>query len=730
MAIPRRRLTLSTEISTLRSHRIEKSSSARSQRAQEIPQWCRNYQLRIEAAREQLKQIKEAGEPEEAELGLGEVEMNQDPVKQQLEGLTQQMVHIIEACNSEKGIIEEEFLSVNQDLQILEGRIRTEKSLLDQEVSGVGHQLMIQQTILDEIRGGINILSGQDNDIVREAKEAFDGITLQMQDMVKQQTSHASTLMNHKRSLVKLLDDVKIWKNFQQSIESKVDQMDKYIKTLATKKDLDVHTKAMDETLQKIQEVSTGLTMHMETYKLSESSPHRPRSVLAGPSGTQELGRYVPEEDYESSSIDTREDAERYYRSLRGGAGENDGSQNAEVPEQQGQSGPNPPAPPEPPGPPGPNPPAPEGRRRRRKADTKPIKLKDPKPFEGNPGDDFDDWWVMLETFINDQPEKFEDSGRTINWVGGFLQKYAGAWHVQWERKALAGHYPRSWTTYQNDIKLRFENKEARDVAYSKMGKIRYKGCIRDMFTRIQTFNDKAQITGAALKKFILERLPTKILDQMHVVDLTGKTDQEMIDIITNAGKTAERWEEARDNLLIKSYDTREKSKKKKDYSYKKEKNRISKKYDKPWKESKRENKKEKYEKDSSFKDKIEGIPNDELDRRRKEKECLRCAWPSDRKGKHSTKDCYRPIKLDEGTANFPKAKAYQKMRIGAVEIESGEEDLYDLESESEELRDTASEQEESSESTSSNEETSSSSSSSSEDTSSDSSKMQENWWE
>jgi hypothetical protein len=103
----------------------------------------------------------------------------------------------------------------------------------------------------------------------------------------------------------------------------------------------------------------------------------------------------------------------------------------------------------------------------------------------------------------------------------------------------------------------------------------------------------------------------------------------------------------------------------------------------------------------------------------------LRCAWPADRKGKHNTKDCYRPIKLDKGTADFPKAKAYQKMRIGAVEIESGEEDLYDVESESEELRDTASEQEEeltSSESTSSE--------SSSNDDSSDSSEMKENWWD
>jgi len=575
---------------------------------------------RIEAARDQLRQIKEAGEPEEAQLGLGDVEMNQDPVKQQLEGLTQQMVNIIEACNSEKGIIEEEFLSVNEDLQILEGRIRTEKSLLDQEVSGVGHQLMIQQTILDEIRGGINILNGQDNDIVREAKEAFDGITLQIQDMVKQQTSHASTLMNHKRSLVKLIDDGKLWRNSQQSLENKVDQMDKYIKTLATKKDMEDHSNAMDETLHKIQEVSTGLTMHMETYKISESTSHRPTSVHAGPSrtrGAAEFTGFVDEEEYDASSIDTREDAEQYYRSLRGGEGSEG---DADVPELQ--PGPNPPAPPEPSPPPGPGPPeppgpppGPEGRRRKRKADVQPIKLKDPKPFEGNPGDDFDDWWVMLETFIQNQPEKFEDPGRTINWVGGFLQKYAGAWHVQWERKALAGQYPRSWTTYKNDIKLRFENKEARDVAYSKMGKIRYEGCIRDMFTRIQTYNDKAQITGAALKKFILERLPVKILDQMHVVDLTGKTDQEMIDIITNAGKTAERWEEARDNLLIKSYETKDRSCKKD----KKDTNRVSKKYDKPWEESKKPRKERKFKKDkkedSSFKEKIEGIPGEELNR-------------------------------------------------------------------------------------------------------------------
>jgi len=689
MAIPRRRPTFCTGTSTHRSLRVEKQSSGRSPRSQEIPEWCRNYQLRIEAAREQLKQIKEAGEPEEAQLGLGEVEMRlDDPVQKQLQGLTQQMVHIIEACNSEKEIIEEEFLLVHQEIQILEGRIRTERSLIEGEVSGVGGQLMMHQAILQELRNGINILQEQDNDIVKEATKAFNGKSVQIQDLVKKTTTNHNSLLNHKAEIVKLQDDFKIWKTTQQSIENRVEVIDKYVKSLPNKKDLDDHSRAMDDTLQKIQEISTGLTMHMEQYKLSESSEHRPRSVVAGPSGTQQttaFTRFADEEEYDSSSIDTREDASQFYARLRGGDGSDQSNQDAVITGETGPPGPNPPVPP-----------GPEGnRRKKRKADVKPIKLKDPKPFEGNAGDDFETWWVLLETFIHDQPEKFEDAGRTINYVGGLMTKYAGAWHVQWERNALAGKHPRSWTTYQNDIKLRFEHKEARDVAYAKMEKIRYKGCIRDMFTRIQTFNDRAQLTGAALKKLILERLPLKILEQMHTVDLTGKTDQEMIDIITNAGKTAEKWEEAKENLLIKSYDSKErKNLKRKD---KKEGYRISKKYKKPWEDKHTKPRKHKFKKDrkekntSSYKEKIEGISDKELVRRRREKECMRCAWPSDRKGNHKPTDCYRPIKLSEGTADFPKAKAYQKMKIGAVELESGEEDLYKVYSECEEVRDSAS---------------------------------------
>jgi hypothetical protein len=62
-----------------------------------------------------------------------------------------------------------------------------------------------------------------------------------------------------------------------------------------------------------------------------------------------------------------------------------------------------------------------------------------------------------------------------------------------------------------------------------------------------------------------------------------------------------------------------------------------------------------------TFSTQIEEIQQDELDRRRKARQCMRCAWPTDRKGSHKTIDCYRPVKTDAGTADFPKAKGYQK---------------------------------------------------------------------
>jgi hypothetical protein len=164
----------------------------------------------------------------------------------------------------------------------------------------------------------------------------------------------------------------------------------------------------------------------------------------------------------------------------------------------------------------------------------------EPINFYGNAGEDFDTWWILVQVYIEDQAEMFPKDERTINWIGLLMKSYAVSWHIQWIKGTLSGAHPKSMTGYVNALKLRIEDKDAKDEAYADMEMVRYEGCIRDMFPKIETFNHKAMDTGAALKKMILERLPQNVL---------GKSDQEIISIITSAGRPAEKLEAARKNL-------------------------------------------------------------------------------------------------------------------------------------------------------------------------------------
>jgi len=183
----------------------------------------------------------------------------------------------------------------------------------------------------------------------------------------------------------------------------------------------------------------------------------------------------------------------------------------------------------------------------------KPIKIKEPKKFYQNPGEDFDTWWVLVQVNLEEQPEIFPKNERTIDWIRSLMDSSAASWHVLWLKGTLARLHLKPMTSYVNALKWRFQEKDTKDEAYADLENVRYEGCIPDMFTNIQTFNHKAMVTGAALKKMILERLPQKILGQMHTMDLTGKTDQEIITIITKAGRTTELWEAARKNLGLKA---------------------------------------------------------------------------------------------------------------------------------------------------------------------------------
>jgi hypothetical protein len=104
----------------------------------------------------------------------------------------------------------------------------------------------------------------------------------------------------------------------------------------------------------------------------------------------------------------------------------------------------------------------------------KPIKIKEPKKFYGKAAEDFDTWWVLVQVYIRDQPERFPEDEWTIDWIGSLMESDAASWHIQWLKGTLAGLHPKSMTGYINALMLRFEDQDARDEAYSELDKVRY----------------------------------------------------------------------------------------------------------------------------------------------------------------------------------------------------------------------------------------------------------------
>jgi len=153
---------------------------------------------------------------------------------------------------------------VKQDVEISEGRIRTEEAKMEGQVSVVQGQVGLQDAIIEEMFSGIAVLQTQDNMIVQEVSSIFQGIDQQIANIIKTQITNGSTLLNHEKAIVKIQEENKTISEKQGVIEETIEVIQNYLDLLPTKKDLLNHTKAMDETVLKIQEVSPGSTTHME----------------------------------------------------------------------------------------------------------------------------------------------------------------------------------------------------------------------------------------------------------------------------------------------------------------------------------------------------------------------------------------------------------------------------------------------------------------------------------
>jgi len=78
-----------------------------------------------------------------------------------------------------------------------------------------------------------------------------------------------------------------------------------------------------------------------------------------------------------------------------------------------------------------------------------------------------------MTVYIKDQPERFPDDERTIDWIGSMMDNYAAAWHIQCIRGTICGKHPKSMTGYVAALTLRFDDREASDDAFADLERVR-----------------------------------------------------------------------------------------------------------------------------------------------------------------------------------------------------------------------------------------------------------------
>jgi hypothetical protein len=320
-------LTYSSKVLAPSGSRVEKHQSPA---AWGIPEWCLEYQRRIEAAQRDYLLLKEQGEPEEAEQGQGEVEMteaNTDLVHRQLSELAQQSVHVIQTFNEETDVLEEKFDSLMNGITIMESRLQTEKVQIDSEVSGVESMMQFQQAILEELRSGIHVLQEQDNQIVGEAKALFVGVRSELEAQSKKIMDNGLQIFAQKVLIQAVQKSVGILSKRIDRVNKVVATITESLKGVPSKRDLRQHQATMDERLAQVEEINTRLTTPREQYKFSESTHFEFRQNAVGPSVTHQYTHPHRQLAFLSPSVSSLRDTESEFSwnfgIIRGGAGSN-----------------------------------------------------------------------------------------------------------------------------------------------------------------------------------------------------------------------------------------------------------------------------------------------------------------------------------------------------------------------------------------------------------------------
>jgi len=221
-----------------------------------------------------------------------------------------------------------------------------------------------------------------------------------------------------------------------------------------------------------------------------------------------------------------------------------------------------------------------------------------------------------------------------------------------------------------------FIDKEARDDIYAKLEKVRYNGCISDIWTKIQMCITQPPVTGSALKKLILDQLPQHIQEHMYTVHLAGKSKEVMINIWGSAGWTTANLEEPNKNLSAQM----EHSESKQMINHIRIPFQMSSGQDLQINTpyvflSKTFVDRRHPDATKTYTSETETIKSPRIHKQRYANQWEKSAWPADRKERNETLNCFRWKLTDKGITPYTKPKEYQERTVGVNNSKENERD-------------------------------------------------------
>jgi len=146
----------------------------------------------------------------------------------------------------------------------MESRLHTEKKRIDSEVQGVGSAMNFQLAVLGELRSSIHVLQKQDDQIVGEATDMFIGIKRELEAQSKKVVDIGLQNFANKVAVQAIQKTVGILSKRIDEVTTVLTTVTDKIRDMPSKRELHQLQATMDDSVNQLAEVNTGLTTAMD----------------------------------------------------------------------------------------------------------------------------------------------------------------------------------------------------------------------------------------------------------------------------------------------------------------------------------------------------------------------------------------------------------------------------------------------------------------------------------